>query len=155
MMFALDYSISDRSKDRLLLRKYNIEEVTRSILDFSDVFIGDVIIKDDRVDLSARWGWIPILHFAGQFTRIANDIGNLEDSEYEFTEYPHKIFFHREDNFVSITASYAPGTIRVGFEEFTLNVRKLLLNALEDIKDLYPGIVNAPAIKEIESSNLI
>ena len=73
---------------------------------------GDIILRNDQVDLSARWGWIPLVDFALALREIANALSVTEGSRiFEFTESDATIQFERRGQNITIGASYAAGTI--------------------------------------------
>jgi hypothetical protein len=80
---------------------------------------GDVMLGRGETDLSANWGWIPLIDFALALLEIADALSAAEGSEtFEFTESEATLQFDRVGEEVSITASYAPGEIRVPLPEF-------------------------------------
>lgn len=80
---------------------------------------GDIILRQDQTDLSARWGWIPLIDFALALREIANALGVTEGSEtFEFTESDATLRFERRGQEVTISGSYAMGEIIVSFTAF-------------------------------------
>ena len=57
---------------------------------------GDIIFRKDQTDLSARWGWIPLIDFALALREIAEALAVTEGSEtFEFTESEATLRFDR------------------------------------------------------------
>ena len=80
---------------------------------------GDVILRNDQSDLSARWGWIPLIDFALAWREIAEALAVMEGSEtFEFTESDATLRFERRGEEIIIRGSYASGEITVPFAEF-------------------------------------
>jgi hypothetical protein len=80
---------------------------------------GDIIIRNDQADLSARWGWIPLIDFALALRKIAATLTIEEGREtFEFTESDATLRFDRHGRGMTITGSYAAGEIRVSFTVF-------------------------------------
>ena len=80
---------------------------------------GDIIIRNDQTDLSARWGWIPLIDFALSLRKIAATLTIAEGSEtFEFTESDATLRFDRHGHGMTITGSYAAGEITVSFTVF-------------------------------------
>jgi hypothetical protein len=80
---------------------------------------GDVILRNDQSDLSARWGWIPLIDFALAWREIAEVLAVTEGSEtFEFTESDATLRFERRGEEIIIRGSYASGEITVPFTEF-------------------------------------
>ena len=64
----------------------------------------------DQTDLSANWGWIPLIDFALALREIAEALAVEEGSEiFEFTESEATLKFKRQGHEVAISGSYAPG----------------------------------------------
>ena len=80
---------------------------------------GDVMLRCGQTDLSANWGWIPLIDFALALVEIADALSAAEGSEtFEFTESEATLQFDRVGEEVTITSSYAPGAIRAPLREF-------------------------------------
>src|ERR1700722_2040060 len=80
---------------------------------------GDIILRDDQVDLSARWGWIPLVDFALALREIANALSVTDGNRvFEFTESDATIQFERRGQNMTIGGSYAAGTITLLFTAF-------------------------------------
>ena len=80
---------------------------------------GDIIIRNDQVDMSARWGWIPLIDFALALRKIAAILTVEEGREsFEFTESDATLRFDRHGHGMTITGSYAAGEITVSFTVF-------------------------------------
>ena len=80
---------------------------------------GDVMLGRGQTDLSANWGWIPLIDFALALVEIADALSAAEGSEtFEFTESEATLQFDRAGEEVTITSSYAPGAIRAPLREF-------------------------------------
>jgi hypothetical protein len=80
---------------------------------------GDIIVRNDQADLSARWGWIPLIDFALALRKIAATLTIAEGREtFEFTESDATLQFDRHGHGMTITGSYAAGEITVSFTVF-------------------------------------
>ena len=78
-MITLDYILDPAPNDA----EANLAEVDELRLRY-DCFPGDVVFVVGAVDLSARWGWVPILDFAVGIKQIADGLGG--EDRFEFTE---------------------------------------------------------------------
>ena len=75
---------------------------------------GDIILQEGEIDLSARWGWIPLVDFALALREIAEALSESGKSEtFEFTDSDATIRFDRKAQDVVISASYVPGEFGV------------------------------------------
>lgn len=80
---------------------------------------GDIILRKDQTNLSARWGWIPLIDFALAMRKIAEALAVTEGREtFEFTESEAKLQFDRRGEEMTISGSYAPGEITIPFAAF-------------------------------------
>ena len=80
---------------------------------------GDIIVRNDQADLSARWGWIPLIDFALALRKVAATLTIEEGREtFEFTESDATLRFDRYGHGMTITGSYAAGEITVSFTVF-------------------------------------
>ena len=80
---------------------------------------GDIIVRNDQADLSARWGWIPLIDFALALRKIAATLTIEQGREtFEFTESDATLQFDRHGHGMTITGSYAAGEITVSFTVF-------------------------------------
>ena len=71
---------------------------------------GDIILHTDQTNLSARWGWIPLIDFALAMREIGEALAVREGSEtFEFTESEAKLQFDRRGQEMTISGSYASG----------------------------------------------
>jgi hypothetical protein len=85
---------------------------------------GDIILRKDRTDLSARWGWIPLIDFALAMRKISEALAVRDGNEmFEFTESEAKLQFERRGQGMTISGSYAPGEITIPFTAFVEKAR--------------------------------
>jgi hypothetical protein len=85
---------------------------------------GDIILRKDQTNLSAGWGWIPLIDFALAMREISEALADGEGSEtFEFTESEAKLQFDRQGQEMTISSSYAPGEITVPFTAFVEKAR--------------------------------
>jgi hypothetical protein len=80
---------------------------------------GDIVLRNDQADLSARWGWIPLIDFALALRKIAEALAAGDGSEtFEFTESDATLQFDRLGAELTIRGSYAVGQITLPFVAF-------------------------------------
>src|ERR1700675_1184757 len=85
---------------------------------------GDIILRNDQTDLSARWGWIPLIDFALALREITQALAVKDGGElFEFTESDATLQFERHGPEMMIRGSYADGEITVPFAAFTDQVK--------------------------------
>jgi hypothetical protein len=80
---------------------------------------GDIILRKGENDLSAGWGWIPLIDFALAIRKIVEVLSVNDGSEtFEFTESDATLQFDRRGREMIIHGSYANREITVPFEVF-------------------------------------
>ncbi len=151
-MLVLDYTISEKSKDPSSIEDLNLSGISLADLHYSNLFNGDVIIKDENVDLSAEWGWVPILHFAEVLYFISENILSSGHEVYEYTENSESLSFDLAGNMLNITASYSNQNIQVPIEVFKKVSQNLLLKAYQDFCELRPEAIDSPAMAEVKKN---
>jgi hypothetical protein len=86
---------------------------------------GDIALRGDQTDLSANWGWIPLIDFALALRDIAEALAVEEGSEtFEFTESEATLKFERQGQEVAISGSYAQGIVRAPLPVFKHQVKE-------------------------------
>ena len=151
-MLVLDYTLSEQSKDPESIGELNLSEISLADLHYSNLFNGSVIIKDGNVDLSAEWGWIPILHFAEVLFFISEDILSSGHEVYEYTENSEFLTFDLVADVLTIKASYSNQDIHVSIKDFKKIASNLLLKAYRDFCKLRPEAIDSPAMMEVNKS---
>lgn len=105
---------------------------------------GDIILRADGRDLSARWGWVPVLDFDLSLQQILNELKDSSGamSLFEFTESDATLSFARDGDDVVIAASYCREMVRVTLIEFSEAVRAFHNKLLEDIRSKFPQLLD-------------
>jgi hypothetical protein len=144
-MIKLDYALSPSWNEKT--GSVALETAEEWVLRY-DCFLGDVIFLVYEVDLSARWGWVPILDFALGLDSIVGSLGR-EDAEaevFEFTESDATIAFRRDGEVVEIEASYVPGAARVAHEDLRTAVKRFVVRVLGDFARDHPELARNPFV---------
>lgn len=119
-----------------------------------DCFLGDLIFIVDEVDLSARWGWVPVLDLALGLVGIVHGLGRDGNAEgvFEFTESDATITFRRDGDMVEIEASYAPRAARVSYNDLQAAAKRFAVRVLDDLVRQHPALCrNAFIVRVIGS----
>lgn len=84
------------------------------------VAMGSLIMIVDGVDLSANWGWIPMLDLALALDDIRKQLlaNSSAEAVFEFTESDAAIMFQRTGNDVRIATSYSRCSVAVPLSDF-------------------------------------
>ena len=132
-MITLDYILDPAPNDA----EANLAEVDELRLRY-DCFPGDVVFVVGAVDLSARWGWVPILDFAVGIKQIADGLGG--EDRFEFTESDATIAFHRDGDLVRVSADYVPDSAVVPLAELQTATDVFLRRVVADLTSRHPEL---------------
>ena len=143
-MIELDYVISPSWNKRT--GSVALETADGWVLRY-DCFLGDVIFLVHEFDLSARWGWVPILDFALGLDAVVGSLREDAKTEvFEFTESDATIAFRRDHEAVEIEASYVTGMARVAYEDLRTAVRQFAVRVLDDFAREHPELTRNPFV---------
>lgn len=112
-------------------------------------FLGDIVFEVDDVDLSVRWGWVPVFDFAFQMRRVADALSRGEDQVYSFTESDFTIVFTLHGGDVEIRAEYAETAATVPIDEFLRAAEGLLSKVRRQIEGAHPDLLKNPHYREL------
>ena len=114
---------------------------------------GDIILRANQTDLSAMWGWIPLIDFALALREIEESLAVAEGSEtFEFTESEATLEFERRGQEVAISGSYAPGEVTVPLSVFREQVRELARRLDADLLAKHPELGRNPVYRALNLS---
>jgi hypothetical protein len=107
-----------------------------------DLLLGDIVLKVDGHDFSAKWHWVPIVDFATSLGQLPKELlsDNAIESILDFTESDATLRFKREGEVVIVSADYAPGEARVLLEEFNSAVDSFVRRVGRELCDQYPAL---------------
>jgi hypothetical protein len=119
------------------------------------VATGDIIVRNDQADLSARWGWIPLIDFALALRKIAATLTIEEGREtFEFTESDATLQFDRHGHGMTITGSYAAGEISVSFTVFVDQAKDFARRLDAELVAKRPELKLNPVYEDFKLSGL-
>jgi hypothetical protein len=114
---------------------------------------GDIILRAGETNLSANWGWIPLIDFVLALREIAEALAAAEGSEdFEFTESEATLEFQRQGHEVAISGSYAPGKVIVPLSVFREQVRQLARRLDAELLAKRPDLGRNPVYQEFKLS---
>jgi hypothetical protein len=116
---------------------------------------GDIILRNDQADLSARWGWIPLIDFAVALWKITEDLTASDGSEmFEFTESDETLQFERRGDAMIIRGSYAAEEITLPFAAFVDQTADFARRLDGDLLAKRPELGSNPAYQAFRLSGL-
>lgn len=125
-MIVLDYKLSSPWNDKAKWPS-DFSSVDEMALRY-DLLLGDVVLKTDTCDFSAKWGWVPVVDFAVSLRQIVNVLSEHNNTEatFEFTESNAIIRFKQEEGTVRITANYVTCDAYVSFAQLQTTVKEFV-----------------------------
>lgn len=106
-----------------------------------EMFLGDLLIQDAETNLSAPWGWIPMLDFALCLVTIFRQLlVHSGEAVYEFTESEEALKFYRVANHIEVRSTYSPGVITCSLDEFFDAVNDFCNRLRRELGTKYPTL---------------
>ena len=146
-MFTLDYRLKDNSADpngtAVFVESNEVDLRFRLAL-------GDLILVAPGVDLSTRWGWVPLIDLAAGLREVVNRLkrgGN--QATFEFTESEATLTFSRNRDELIITASYAPGHVVSSLGSFDERLRQFERDLRADLVAAHPALDSHPVFNRL------
>jgi hypothetical protein len=145
----LDYRLSEKWDED----STDLSTVTETDLRYY-VAPGDVVLQADQTDLSANWGWIPLIDFALALREIAAALAAVEEGSetFEFTESEATLKFERQGQEVAISGSYAPGIVRVPLTVFNDQVAQFARRLDAELRVKRPELGRNPVYQKFKLS---
>jgi len=148
-MITLDYTVRSAPTASADLR-----DVGESELHY-DQFLGDIIFRVDSSDMSASWGWIPVIDFAACLNRIADELQPNRRESFEFTESEHRIDFTMREDIVEVHATYGGDLALVTRDELRRSTREFLRRVLDELSAKYPSLAANAVIRRLYPKSLV
>lgn len=138
-ILQLDYRLSDVWNDKT--SQADLATVDEMTLRY-ELLLGDVILKAEDMDFSARWGWVPVLDFAASVRQIAEQLTESDgiEANFDFTESNAEIFFKRRGNLILISTNYASGEVQISLTEFGAAIADFVSRVAKELSRLYPSL---------------
>jgi hypothetical protein len=132
----LDYRLSDEWEENSI----DLSAADETELRYN-VALGDVLLSSNDVNLSAEWGWVPLLDFALSLYEISGRLGREGAKEvFEFTESGAEMRFARVGSKIVISASYVEGELKVSPSTFDKKIKGFAAKIADEIKRKYPEL---------------
>lgn len=114
---------------------------------------GDIILHKDKTDLSARWGWIPLIDFALALLKIVETLAVAGGTEtFEFTESEATLQFETKGQEMIVSGSYAPGEIVVPLSVFREQAREFARRLDKELLTRHPELGRNPIYRNFKLS---
>lgn len=135
-MISLDYKIL-RDRDYSSVNWRDVDEMQLRY----DCFFGDIYFVAAGLDLSADWGWIPVLDFALAMKLIGTELVAGRGAVFDFTDSSLTIKFTPYVDKVSIQAEYVSGVATVRIADFEKAASAMLSHVRSDIESAHPDLL--------------
>lgn len=142
-MITLDYALRNAPSATA-----NLSNVDESALHY-DLFLGDVRFKIDDADMSAPWGWVPVIDFAVCVDRIVHQLKPGESDAFEFTESESQITFQRQGNRILVCTTYGAPQASADSDELRTAARQFLGRMLDELMTAHPSLAQNNNIRRI------
>ncbi|GAA0684958.1 hypothetical protein GCM10010193_43570 [Kitasatospora atroaurantiaca] len=152
-VIELGYSLSNRFPDppQTDYRDASVRSLRH------DLFCGDVFLEADGLDLSTRWGWVPVLDFAWALCDTVEALDSdprgsrsaaVQTFDLDFTQNTELLRFARRFGLVEISATWLPDDppAVVRHAELRREARDFLQDVLADLTDMHDGLGENPNI---------
>jgi hypothetical protein len=114
------------------------------------IALGDVVLKEGSVDLSAPWGWIPLIDFVVGVRDLVHSLKmDGSEAEFEFTESEALLRFRRKGGKLAITASYANGEAVVPIPTVIEHLKKFEDDLRAELLTRYPELRRNPHFRKL------
>jgi hypothetical protein len=105
------------------------------------IALGDVILKAGDIDLSAPWGWIPLIDFVVSIRDLVRSLKtDGSEAEFEFTESDALLRFRRKAGKLSISASYVNGEAIVPIPTVNEHLKRFEDDLRAELLTRYPAL---------------
>jgi hypothetical protein len=109
-----------------------------------EVLLGDVVLLSSDVDLSARWGWIPLLDFVVGVIAALRRLPESRHEVFDFTESGSELRFYHDDGAVEIRANYAAGTISISYDDLLEEATRFAVRVIRELRETAPSLDRNP-----------
>jgi hypothetical protein len=114
------------------------------------IALGDIILKEGEVDLSAPWGWVPLIDFVVGVRDLVHSLkADGNEAEFEFTESEALFRFRRKGSKVAITASYANGEAVVPMPTLIEHLKRFEDDLRAELLSRYPELRRNPHFRKL------
>ena len=116
--------------------------------------LGDLILESGPIDLSARWGWVPLIDFAVSARGILSRLEQRQTrAEFEFTESEATLSFTRRGADVFIRASYVEGEIRAPLAAFVEQLQGFERSLRRELVGRHPILADHAGFNQLWQAN--
>lgn len=115
-------------------------QVSAALLRY-DCFLGDVYFRINDIDLSMRWGWIPVLDFAISMKHVVQELRRDKSASFDFTDSDLRINFVEQGGRIRISAEYSEEIAEVMQRDFEEAVKRLAEAVSKDIEKRHPELL--------------
>jgi len=111
--------------------------------------LGDVELRSGDIDLSANWGWVPLLDFVASLIPLLRRLPTTGQESFEFTESGSQLRFYLMDDCVEIRTNYKSGIICIPYEELMRQASDFAVDTMRHLRDVAPSLDRNPVFRRI------
>jgi len=148
-MISFGYRLTDPATLQGWEHGHDVGTAAKSELWWSG-FPGDVSISVGADEISTRFGWVPLLHFAASIVGITEELSPPGSSAvYSFTEADEQLRFDRGRELIQISASFTPEVVSTSLPDLSLAARGFAARLVDELSVRYPRLSQNPAITDL------
>ena len=147
-MITIDYKLSKIWNQAA--NRFDLASADESAFRYN-LFLGDMIFRVNECDLSAEWGWVPVIDFAASLRYVSSELEQASDAEstLDFTESSSMVHFQRHGDSVTISADYAACQADIPLSEFVTVVNEFSHRVLAALLQEHPALMQNSALREL------
>jgi hypothetical protein len=113
--------------------------------------LGDIELRSGDIDLSAKWGWVPLLDFVASLITLLRRLPITREESFEFTESGSQLRFYLNDGLVEIRTNYEPGIIRIPYDELMRRATDFAADTIRTLREMAPSLDRNPVFQRISA----
>jgi hypothetical protein len=104
--------------------------------------LGNLILSTSEHAIEMNWEWIPLLDFSLSISHIYNSFNSNHSSMevFEFTESEERLFFKKDNEVVTIQASFSDCILSMSIDEFAAAINCYNEKLIPDIERKFPAV---------------
>ena len=114
-----------------------------------ETMLGDVEIRTDKVDLSARWGWVPLIDFTVGLVSLLRQLPQTKQATFDFTESGAELRFYLLDGIVEMRTNYADGIIRIDYDRLLAAACSFAASTFDTLTTEAPSLRKNPTFRRL------
>jgi len=146
MYVTFAYRLSDRYTEPAF---DDPSQITEGILRNS-LFCADIEIIVGDSDLSADWGWIPVLDFPAVLMYLLREIAESGRSELDFTENAETIRLSLDGARLTVGSSYTDAIATCNYAGWQIATSEFVRRVIAELRELNSIVGGSKALEQLD-----